>query len=103
MDKTEWADTDGDGTGDNADTDDDDDGYSDSNEYDCGTDEKNPNSTPSDYDGDGECDATDPTPVGDRSEAVGGQETPGFTPGFPAVLAAISLLGAAVLGRRKDD
>jgi hypothetical protein len=103
MDKTEWADTDGDGTGDNADEDDDDDGYSDTNEYDCGTDEKNPNSTPSDYDGDGECDATDPTPVGDRSEAVGGQETPGFTPGFPAVLAAISLLGAAVLGRRKDD
>ena len=27
----------------------------------------------------------------------------GFTPGFPSMLAAISLLGAAMLGRRKDD
>jgi hypothetical protein len=103
MNKDEWADTDGDGTGDNADDDDDGDGYSDDEEYNCGTDEKNPNSVPSDYDGDGECDATDLTPVGDRSSAADGQEAPGFTPGFPAVLAAISLLGAAVLGRRKDD
>jgi len=103
MDSSEWADTDNDGIGDNADDDDDGDGYTDSEEYSCGTDEKNPNSVPSDYDGDGECDATDLTPVGDRSSAADGQEAPGFTPGFPAVLAAISLLGAAVLGRRKDD
>ena len=103
-DATEWADTDGDGLGDELQDDDDDgDGYSDTNEHDCGTDSKNPNSVPSDYDGDGICDAMDSTPTGDRTDAADGQEEPGFTPGFPSVLAAISLLGAAALGRRKED
>ncbi len=62
---------------------------------------------PSDYDGDGICDALDDednrgedgmTPIGNVA-----QETPGFTPGFASVLAVMSLLGAAMLGRRKDD
>ena len=104
LDDGEWLDTDGDGLGDNDDDDDDDnDGFDDNTENDCGSESKNPLSMPSDYDGDGECDAVDLTPVGDRSSAADGQEAPGFTPGFPAVLAAISLLGAAVLGRRKED
>ena len=104
LDDTEWADTDGDGLGDNyGDDDDDNDGVTDTVENTCGSDSGDPNSMPSDYDGDGECDATDLTPVGDRSNAADGQESPGFTPGFPAVLAAISLLGAALQGRRKDD
>ena len=69
----------------------------------------NPNSVPSDYDGDYQpgvnllCDAMDDDPTGDRSNAENAQETPGFTPGFPSVLAAISLLGAAALGRREED
>ena len=104
LDDGEWLDTDGDGLGDNDDDDDDDnDGFDDNTENDCGSESKNPISMPSDYDGDGDCDAGDLTPVGDRSNAADGQEAPGFTPGFPAVLAAISLLGAAVLGRRKED
>jgi len=103
-DPSEWADTDSDGTGDNADTDDDNDGYSDSVEADCGTDSKRPNSVPSDFDGDGECDALDTTDSrSDEMKAENAQVDPGFTPGFPSILAAVSLIGAAMLGRRKED
>ena len=108
LDDKQWMDTDEDGMGDNdgadypnGDTDDDNDGYSDAEEDDCGTDSKSAASQPSDFDGDGLCDAKDATD--DRAEKLDGQEDPGFTPGFPSVLAAISLLGAAVLGRRKED
>ena len=100
-------DPDGDGTGDNADTDDDGDTYSDDDEYSCGTDSKNANSAPSDFDGDGLCDALDPED--NRGQAGAGaapdvvQESPGFTPGFASVLAVVSLLGAAALGRREED
>ncbi len=104
-DPTEWADTDGDGLGDEiADSDDDGDGYTDEIEKECGTDSKNPLSMPSDFDGDELCDALDRSD--DRSaaeKAANAQESPGFTPGFPSVLAVVSLLGAALLGRRKDD
>jgi len=103
-DSSEWADTDSDGIGDNADTDDDNDGYSDSVEADCGTDSKRPNSVPSDFDGDGECDALDTTDSrSDEMKAENAQVDPGFTPGFPSILAAVSLIGAAMLGRRKED
>jgi hypothetical protein len=104
LDSTEWDDTDNDGIGDNTDTDDDGDGYTDSDEAACGTDSKRASSTPSDFDGDGDCDAIDTSDS--RSEAAKGENAQpelGFTPGFPSVLAAISLLGAAMLGRRKDD
>ena len=107
LDSAEWMDTDGDGTGDNADTDDDGDTYSDDDEYSCGTDSKNANSAPSDFDGDGLCDALDPED--NRGQAGAGaapdvvQESPGFTPGFASVLAVVSLLGAAALGRREED
>jgi len=37
------------------------------------------------------------------SEPQNEQEAPGFTPGFVSMLAALSLLGAALLGRRKED
>lgn len=37
------------------------------------------------------------------SEPKDPQKAPGFTPGFASVVAGISLLGAAILGRRKDD
>ena len=50
------------------------------------------------------CDALDDSD--DRSQAdkdVNAQEAPGFTPGFASVLAVVSLLGAAMLGRRKED
>jgi hypothetical protein len=106
-DAAEWDDTDNDGTGDNADDDDDGDGTLDADEYDCGTDSKNPSSVPSDYDGDGICDALDDEDnrgeAGMTAIANDVQETPGFTPGFASVLAVMSLLGAAMLGRRKDD
>ena len=107
MNANEWMDTDGDGTGDNADTDDDGDTYSDDDEYSCGTDSKNANSVPSDFDGDGLCDALDSED--NRGESGAGaapdvvQESPGFTPGFASVLAVVSLLGAAALGRREED
>ena len=104
LDITEQYDTDGDGTGDNTDDDDDGDGYSDTNEISCGTDSISELSVPSDFDGDGTCDALDESD--DRSQDVkdaNAQEAPGFTPGFASVLAVVSLLGAAMLGRRKDD
>ena len=118
FDEEEWEDTDGDGIGDNADEDDDGDGVDDAdkpestsddywNEYSCGTDSKKANSVPSDFDGDGICDALDSED--NRGEAGAGaapetvQEEPGFTPGFASVLAVVSLLGAAALGRREED
>ena len=106
-DAAEWDDTDGDGTGDNADDDDDGDGVLDVDEASCGTDSKNAASVPSDYDGDGICDALDDEDnrgePGNNPIENDAQEAPGFTPGFASALAVISLLGAAMLGRRKDD
>ena len=106
-DAAEWDDTDGDGTGDNADDDDDGDGVLDADEYSCGTDSKNAASDPSDYDGDGICDALDDEDnrgePGNNPIENDAQKAPGFTPGFASVLAVVSLLGAAMLGRRKDD
>ena len=62
---------------------------------------------PSDYDGDGICDALDDEDnrgePGNNPIENDAQEAPGFTPGFASVLAVVSLLGAAMLGRRKDD
>ena len=100
----EYADTDTDGTGDEADTDDDGDGYLDTDEEACGTNSKSPTSKPSDFDGDGLCDALDTTDS--RSEAdkeLNAQADPGFTPGFPSLVAVVSLMGAALMGRRKED
>ena len=102
-DAAEWDDTDGDGTGDNADDDDDGDGVLDGDEYSCGTDSKNAASVPSDFDGDGICDALDDEDNRADSMKLDEQKAPGFTPGFASVLAVVSLLGAAMLGRRKDD
>jgi hypothetical protein len=107
LDAAEWADTDGDGTGDNADDNDDGDAWSDADEYSCGTDSKNAASEPSDFDGDGLCDALDDEDnrgePGNNPIENDVQKAPGFTPGFASALAVISLLGAAMLGRRKDD
>ncbi|MBP72357.1 MAG: hypothetical protein CMA70_02070, partial [Euryarchaeota archaeon] len=106
-DASEWDDTDGDGIGDNTDDDDDGDGVLDAYESSCGTDSKNAASVPSDYDGDGDCDALDDEDnrgePGNNPIENDAQEAPGFTPGFASALAVISLLGAAMLGRRKDD
>ena len=105
-DSAEWDDTDGDGIGDNADNDDDGDGESDAREDECGSDSLLAESVPSDYDGDGICDAID-TDNTDGPDYEPAEETNlGWTnavPGFPALFAAIALLGAALLGRRKDD
>ena len=73
------------------------------NEYSCGTDSKSAASTPSDFDGDGICDALDDEDNRADEDKLDAQEAPGFTPGFASVLAVVSLLGAAMLGRRKDD
>ena len=104
MDASEWLDTDGDGTGDNADDNDDGDDYTDAYEISCGTDSLDANSVPSDFDGDDLCDALDDV---DDSAGEGDTETElGWTnavPGFPALLAAIALVGAALVGRRKED
>ena len=104
MNSAEWLDTDGDGVGNNADDDDDDDGYTDQYETDCGTDSLKADEVPSDFDGDDLCDALDET---DDTAGEGDTETElGWTnavPGFPALLAAIALMGAALAGRRKED
>jgi hypothetical protein len=105
-DDTEWLDTDGDGTGDNEDSDDDGDGFSDANEDSCGTDTLSASDVPPDYDGDGICDALD-TDV----DIVITPETPqedelGFgaaVPGFPTALAALALLGAAMVAGRRSE
>ena len=105
-DENEWLDTDGDGTGDNADSDDDNDGFSDANENDCGTDTLDDDDTPPDYDGDGICDALDPN-VDINIDEAPAQEDLGFgaaVPGFPTALAALALVGAAlVAGRRTEE
>ena len=104
MNSAEWLDTDGDGIGNNADDDDDDDGYTDQYETDCGTDSLKADEVPSDFDGDDLCDALDEI---DDTAGEGDSETElGWTnavPGFPALLAAIALMGAALVGRRKED
>ena len=111
------VDTDGDGmpdsiatqcaTGDSdltEDTDDDGDGVSDADENDCGTNSKSPTSKPSDFDGDGLCDAKDTTDSrSDADKELNAQTDPGFTPGFPSLVAVVSLMGAALMGRRKED
>ncbi len=105
-DSSEWADTDGDGTGNNADTDDDDDGSSDEREESCGSDSLDANKQPADFDGDSICDALDDDNT-DGPEYEADEDTPlgwsNAVPGFPALFAAIALVGAALLGRRKDD
>ncbi|MBH33574.1 MAG: hypothetical protein CMB75_04170, partial [Euryarchaeota archaeon] len=105
-DENEWLDTDGDGTGDNTDSDDDGDGFSDANENDCGTDTLDDGDTPPDYDGDGICDALDPN-VDINIDEAPAEEDLGFgaaVPGFPTALAALALVGAAlVAGRRTED
>ena len=105
VDVNEWLDTDGDGTGDNSDSDDDGDGFSDANEDDCGTDTLDSNDTPPDYDGDGVCDALD-TNVDINIDEAEKEEDLGFgsaVPGFPAVLAALALLGAAMVAARRSE
>ena len=95
------ADCDNDG-----DADDNDDGadYTDAYEISCGTDSLDAESVPSDFDGDDLCDALDDV---DDTAGEGATETElGWTnavPGFPALLAAIALVGAALVGRRKED
>ena len=86
-----------------ADNDDGDD-YTDAYEISCGTDSLDAESVPSDFDGDDLCDALDDV---DDTAGEGATETElGWTnavPGFPALLAAIALVGAALVGRRKED
>jgi hypothetical protein len=104
MDSTEWLDTDGDGTGNNADDNDDGDDYTDEYEISCGTDSLDSDDVPSDFDDDGICDALDEI---DDKAGTGDEETElGWTntvPGFPSLLAGIALIGAALVGRRKED
>jgi len=106
VDPSEWDDTDNDGTGDNEDDDDDGDGESDAREDACGSDSLDPDAVPSDYDGDGICDSVD-TDNTDGPGYVPEEDTnlgwSNVVPGFPSLFAAIALIGAAFLGRRKDD
>ena len=84
---------------------DDGDGYSDSHEADCDTDALTAGDV-ADYDGDGICDPLD-TDNTDGPEYEPEEDTSlgwsNVVPGFPALFAAIALVGAALLGRRKDD
>ena len=106
FDNTEWQDYDNDGLGDNnSDTDDDNDEVSDIEEEQCGSDSLDATSMPSDYDGDGICDAQD-SDVSSDSIKENTQDDLGWSnavPGFPALFAAIALVGAALIGRRNDD
>ncbi|MGY8703786.1 MAG: hypothetical protein ACKVGY_05580, partial [Candidatus Poseidoniales archaeon] len=64
----------------------------------------NVNSVPSDYDGDGICDAEDSDVS--NSDVLDNQDDLGWSnavPGFPALFAGIALVGAALIGRRQDD
>ncbi len=102
---TEWDDTDADAIGNNADTDDDGDGFTDVLEDQCGSDNLDVNSVPSDYDGDGICDAQD-SDVSNDEIKDNTQDDLGWSnavPGFPALFAALALVGAAIIGRRNDD
>ena len=90
LDRAEWRDTDGDGLGDNSDQDDDGDQFTDEYELDCMSDSLDPDSSPTDSDGDGICDAMD---VFDDSTS---NDTPGF--GFISLISALAL---ATLTRRE--
>lgn len=90
LDNAEWLDTDGDGLGDNSDQDDDGDQFTDEYELDCMSDSLDPDSSPTDSDGDGICDAMD---VFDDSTS---NDTPGF--GFISLISALAL---ATLTRRE--
>ena len=90
LDYAEWLDTDGDGLGDNSDQDDDGDQFVDEYESECMSDPLDPNSSPSDSDGDGICDAMD---VFDDNDS---NDTPGF-----GLISAISVLTLAALARRE--
>ncbi|MDP6921091.1 MAG: hypothetical protein QF709_04190 [Candidatus Thalassarchaeum sp.] len=88
-DQSEWDDTDGDGMGDNADLDDDNDGWSDAEEGECGADQYDSDSTPTDYDNNGVCDANDPVI----------EPEPEGTPGF-GLISALAMLALAAFARR---
>ena len=88
-DQSEWDDTDGDGIGDNADLDDDNDGWSDTEEGECGADQYDSDSTPTDYDNNGVCDANDPVI----------EPEPEGTPGF-GLISALAMLALAAFARR---
>ena len=88
-DQSEWDDTDGDGIGDNADLDDDNDGWSDAEEGECGADQYDSDSTPTDYDNNGVCDANDPII----------EPEPEGTPGF-GLISALAMLALAAFARR---
>ena len=63
-------------------------------------------STPSDFDGDDICDVLDSDDNDGPLANVDGGDEPGFgqsVPGFPALFASIALIGAALIGRRRDD
>jgi hypothetical protein len=104
-DASEWDDTDGDGVGDNEDTDDDGDTYSDADEDACGSNSMDASSVPSDFDGDTICDVLDSDDTDGPDAPTDGGTEPGFgnVPGFPALFATIALIGAALIGRRRDD
>jgi len=87
------------------DDDDDNDGFGDDEEDLCGSDSLNADSVPSDYDGDGICDAQDSDVSSDQIKD-NTQDDLGWSnavPGFPALFAAMALVGAALIGRRNDD
>ena len=88
-DQSEWDDTDGDGIGDNADLDDDGDSWSDAQEGECGTDQYDSDSTPTDYDNNGVCDVNDPII----------EPEPEGTPGF-GLISALAMLALAAFARR---
>lgn len=70
FDATEWEDLDLDGIGDNADTDDDGDSWSDLEEPNCGSDPRDANSIPDDWDGDRICDPLDPDDDNDMTPDI---------------------------------
>ena len=88
--KRQWRDTDGDGLGDNSDQDDDGDLFDDGYELECMSDPLDQDSSPTDSDEDGICDAMD---VFDDSAS---NDTPGF-----GLISAISVLALAALARRE--
>lgn len=70
FDATEWADLDLDDIGDNLDTDDDGDSWSDLEEPNCGSDPRDANSIPDDWDGDRICDPLDPDDDNDMTPDI---------------------------------
>ena len=87
-------------------SDDDGDGFSDANEDSCGTDTLSASDVPPDYDGDGICDALDSdvdiviTPETPQEDELGFGAA---VPGFPTALAALALLGAAMVAGRRSE